>query len=222
MSIDDQKRRAAQAALRRIQPGIVLGVGTGSTVNHFIEALGHSGERPDAVIASSEDTARRLHAVGLPLTDLNHVHGIDVYVDGADEANAHLQLIKGGGGALTREKICAVAARQFLCIIDAGKRVEVLGAFRVPVEVLPMARSLVARALVRLGGEPELRIGSTTDNGNVILDVDFGRILDPLGLEQAVKSLTGVVEVGLFATRRADRLIIGTATGVEEIAPENG
>jgi len=221
MSTNDPKRRAAEAALHWVRPGMVLGVGTGSTVNHFIEALGRSGEPLEAVIASSEDTARRLRALGLPLTDLNHVHGLDLYVDGADEVDVHLQLIKGGGGALTREKICAVAARQFLCIVDAGKRVNVLGAFRVPVEVLPMAQALVARALLRLGGEPQLRIGTTTDNGNVILDVNFGRILDPLGLEQAVKSLTGVVEVGIFATRRADRLLVGTATGVEEIVAAN-
>jgi ribose 5-phosphate isomerase A len=201
---------------------MVLGVGTGSTVNHFIEALGQSGERPEAVIASSEATARRLHALGLPLRDLNHVHGIDLYVDGADEVDPHFQLIKGGGGALTREKICAVAAREFLCIVDAGKWVEVLGAFRVPVEVLPMAQSLVARALVRQGGVPELRIGATTDNGNVLIDVDFGRILDPPALERAVKALTGVVEVGIFALRRADRLLIGTPSGVEEFVPAVG
>jgi len=217
MANDDQKRRAAGHALSRVRPGMVLGVGTGSTVNHFIEALGQSGERLEAVVASSEATARRLRALDLPLTDLNQVPGIDLYVDGADEVNAHLQLIKGGGGALTREKICAVAAREFICIVDAAKRVPVLGAFRVPVEVLPMAQSLTARALMKLGGMPELRIGATTDNGNVLLDVDFGHILDPLGLERAVKSLTGVVEVGIFATRRADRLLVGTAAGVEEV-----
>jgi len=218
MPADDQKKRAAQAALRWVRPGMVLGVGTGSTVNHFIDVLGRSGERVEAVVASSEATAARLRALDLPLADLNHVNGIDVYVDGADEANAALQLIKGGGGALTREKICAAAAQQFVCIVDAGKRVDVLGAFRVPVEVLPMAQALVARALVAMGGEPRLRIGFTTDNGNVILDVDFGHILDPVGLEHAVKALTGVVEVGLFAARRADRLLVGTDAGVEEVA----
>jgi ribose 5-phosphate isomerase A len=216
MSADEQKKKAAQAAMRWVRPGMVLGVGTGSTVNHFIEALGRSGERPEAVIASSEATAARLRALDLPLAELNHVNGIDVYVDGADEANAQLQLIKGGGGALTREKICAAASAQFVCIVDAGKRVDVLGDFRVPVEVLPMAQALVARAIVAMGGEPRLRIGFTTDNGNVILDVDFGHILDPLGLEKAIKGLTGVVEVGIFAARRADRLLVGTDAGVEE------
>lgn len=217
MSRDQQKRRAAEAALKFIHPGQVVGVGTGSTVEFFIQALARAHEDIAAVIASSETTARRLTELHLPLKSLNDVDGIDVYVDGADEANAHLQLIKGGGGALTREKICAVASRQFVCIVDTDKMVDVLGAFRVPIEVLPMARSLVGRTLMRLGGQPELRVGKTTDNGNVILDVDFGDILDPPALERELKAITGVVECGVFALRRADVLLVGTDTEVREL-----
>jgi ribose 5-phosphate isomerase A len=221
MTASDQKRRAASAALKFIHPGMVVGVGTGSTVEYFIEALANSGERLEGVIASSEATATALKARRLPLMSLNQVNGIDVYVDGADEANPHLQLIKGGGGALTREKICAVASREFVCIIDASKEVAVLGAFRVPVEVLPMAQSLVGRAVLKLGGQPDLRVGKVTDNGNIILDVDFGDILDPAQLERELKALTGVVDCGIFAARRADVLLVGEANGVREVRPRH-
>lgn len=207
MSLDDQKKRAALAALAFVSDGCVLGVGTGSTVNHFIDALGTSGISLRGAVSSSEASSIRLRAIGVEEVDLNHVDGLDVYIDGADECDRFGRLIKGGGAALTREKIVAAASKQFVCLIDDSKRVNVLGAFALPVEVIPMARSLVARQLVALGGRPQWRDGVVTDNGNVILDVHGLTILDPLQLETQINQLAGVVSVGLFAHRPADIVI---------------
>ncbi|GAC1628672.1 MAG: ribose-5-phosphate isomerase RpiA [Nevskia sp.] len=213
----EAKRAAAQAALKYVIPGELLGVGTGSTVNFFIEALASMrGDIPGAV-SSSEASSARLKAIGIPVVDLNDAGTLSIYVDGADEANTHLQLIKGGGGALTREKIVAAAARRFVCIIDDGKLVPVLGAFPLPVEVIPMARSYVARELVALGGQPVLRAGFTTDNGNLILDVAGFSIVDAPKLEQLIGQLAGVVEVGLFARKPASVLLLGGPGGVREM-----
>jgi ribose 5-phosphate isomerase A len=215
MSSDEQKRRAAEAALEYVPEGSVLGVGTGSTVNHFIAALVRRRVPLAAAVSSSEATTGLLKAARIDVVDLNSTGDLDVYVDGADEATRHLQLIKGGGGALTREKIVAAASRRFVCIADRSKLVDVLGRFPLPVEVIPMARSYVARQLVRLGGQPVLRAGFTTDNGNVILDVHNLKILDPGALETEINQLAGVVCVGLFAHRGADVLLLGHDTGVE-------
>lgn len=209
---DALKRQAAEAALAQVEGG-VIGVGTGSTVNHFIDCLAGIKGRIDGAVSSSEASSERLRGHGIPVLDLNAVGDLALYVDGADESNPRLQLIKGGGGALTREKIVAAASARFICIADEGKLVEVLGAFPLPVEVIPMARSLVARALVRMGGTPVWREGFVTDNGNLILDVHGLQITDPSGLEQAINNLAGVVTVGLFALRRADQLILGTPSG---------
>jgi len=214
MSQDEDKRRAAEAAAEFVPVGAVIGVGTGSTVNHFIRALGRMRARIDGAVASSEASARLLTEAGIEVLDLNSTGEIPVYVDGADEATRGLELTKGGGGALTREKIVAAAARRFVCIIDDSKLVAQLGRFPLPVEVIPMARSLVARRLVELGGQPVWRAGVTTDNGNVILDVHGLRIADPAALESTINGITGVVECGLFARRRADLLVIGAAGGV--------
>lgn len=220
MSQDEQKREAAIAALNHILPDLtprsIIGVGTGSTVDHLIEALASEQDRFDGAVASSEATAARLKAHGIPVYDLNAVEPPRFYIDGADEANQRLELIKGGGGALTREKILAAASETFICIIDESKQVEMLGEFPLPVEVIPMARSYVGRELVKLGGDPEYRAGFTTDNGNIILDVhhmDLGR---PIKAEEAINQITGVVTNGLFAKRPADRLFIATAAGVSE------
>jgi len=215
MSSDEQKRRAAEAALEYVPEGSVLGVGTGSTVNHFIAALVRRRVPLAAAVSSSAATTGLLKAARIDVVDLNSTGDLDVYVDGADEATRHLQLIKGGGGALTREKIVAAASRRFVCIADRSKLVDVLGRFPLPVEVIPMARSYVARQLVRLGGQPVLRAGFTTDNGNVILDVHNLKILDPGALETEINQLAGVVCVGLFAHRGADVLLLGHDTGVE-------
>jgi ribose 5-phosphate isomerase A len=214
MSHDDDKRRAAEAAAEFVPLGAVIGVGTGSTVNHFIRVLGRMRGRIDGAVASSEASARLLQEAGIEVLDLNITGEIPVYVDGADEATRGLELTKGGGGALTREKIVAAAARRFVCIIDERKLVDQLGRFPLPVEVMPMARSLVARRLVELGGQPVWRAGVTTDNGNVILDVHGLRIADPAALEATINGITGVVECGLFARRRADLLLIGAPQGV--------
>jgi ribose 5-phosphate isomerase A len=219
MSSDDQKRRAAEAALAQIPEGCVVGVGTGSTVNHFIAALARSPGRVAGAVSSSEATTRLLRAARIEVLDLNSTGDLDVYVDGADEATRHLHLIKGGGGALTREKIVASAARRFVCIVDSAKLVGVLGRFPLPVEVIPMARSLVARRIVRLGGQPVLREGCTTDNGNVILDVHNLKIVDPPALEAELNQIVGVVANGIFARRAADLLLVGTDAGVETITP---
>ena len=214
---DIGKRRAAEAALEFLPQDEVIGVGTGSTVNFFIDCLGAVRQRIKGAVASSVATAKRLQAQGIELVDLNAAGTLPVYIDGADEATAHRQLIKGGGGALTREKIIAAASRQFVCIADESKLVGRLGAFPLPVEVIPMARSYVAREIVALGGKPAYRQGFVTDNGNIILDVHGLDILEPIKLEQALNNIVGVVSNGLFATRGADVLLIGSASGVQRI-----
>jgi ribose 5-phosphate isomerase A len=215
---DIGKRRAAEAALEFLPQDEVIGVGTGSTVNFFIDCLGALRQRIKGAVASSVATAERLQAQGIDLVDLNDAGTLSVYIDGADEATAHRQLIKGGGGALTREKIIAAASRQFVCIADESKRVGRLGAFPLPVEVIPMARSYVAREIVALGGRPVYRHGFVTDNGNIILDVHGLDIVEPIKLEQTINNIAGVVSNGLFAARGADVLLIGSATGVQRIA----
>lgn len=212
-----QKMRVAEAALARVREDSVLGIGTGSTVNCFIDALAASGRRLEAAVSSSEATTVRLKAAGIHVRELNHAGTLDLYVDGADEFDAHRRLIKGGGGALTREKIVAAASRKFICIVDERKKVGVLGRFPLPVEVIPMGRSFVARQLVALGGQPELREGFTTDNGNVILDVHNLDLVDPVSMEQRINNIPGVVTCGLFAIRPADLVLMATATGVVEI-----
>ncbi|MGB1563112.1 MAG: ribose-5-phosphate isomerase RpiA [Sinimarinibacterium flocculans] len=219
MSADTAKRQAAEAALAYIEPGEVLGVGTGSTVNHFIDLIAEKRLQADipGAVSSSEATTQRLHKIGVRVLDLNDTGTLSIYVDGADEANAHLQLIKGGGAALTREKIAAAASRKFVCIVDESKRVGVLGKFPLPVEVIPMARSYVGRQLTALGGHPYLREGVTTDNGNLILDVRGLDIVDPVALESRINAIAGVVTVGLFAQRPADVLIVGSPDGTQII-----
>lgn len=220
MDQDDLKREVAEAALALVEPRLeadsILGIGTGSTANLFIDALADLAHRFDGAVASSEATAERLRAHNIPVYDLNTANRIEIYVDGADECNADLQLIKGGGAALTREKIVAAVAREFICIADQSKWVDTLGEFPLPVEVLPMARSHVARELVKLGGDPILRDGVTTDNGNCILDVHNFRIAQPLATEAKINGIVGVVCNGLFAHRPADRLLLGTPEGVRE------
>ena len=212
------KRAAALAALEHVREDTRLGIGTGSTVDCFVEALATSGRRPSGAVSSSEATSRRLRAAGIDVLDLNMTGELELYVDGADEVDPGLRLIKGGGGALTREKIVAAASRTFLCLVDESKRVEVLGDFGVPIEVVPMARSLVAREIVRLGADPEYREGPPTDNGNVILDCYGFRIDDPPALEARLNAIVGVVASGLFAARGADRLVVGFADGrVEDV-----
>ncbi|MCC2666416.1 MAG: ribose-5-phosphate isomerase [Gammaproteobacteria bacterium] len=215
MNQNTLKQQVAQAALQYIPSDAIIGVGTGSTVNYFIEALGTIKQKIEGAVASSEATAKLLRQHGIPLVNLNSVSRLSIYIDGADEANAHGQLIKGGGGALTREKIIAAVAEKFICIIDESKRVDVLGKFPLPVEVIPMARSYVARQIVKLGGDPEYRLGVVTDNGNVILDVHNLTILDPVKLEQQLNNITGVVANGLFALRPADVLLVATESGVK-------
>jgi ribose 5-phosphate isomerase A len=218
MNQDLKKQRAAEAALEFVGDGAVIGVGTGSTVNFFIDALAPLKSRIAGAVSSSEASTRRLRTHGIEVLDLNATGELGVYVDGADEATRALELIKGGGGALTREKIIAAASRRFVCIVDEQKVVERLGRFPLPVEVIPMARSLVTRELARLGGEPVLREGFVTDNGNQILDVRGLDIADPAALETAINQITGVVTVGLFARRPADVLLVGTAAGVVTLA----
>lgn len=217
MDVNAAKQRAAKAALEYVRNCDVVGVGTGTTVRHFIAALAPLKGRIDAAVASSEDTAARLREAGFRVVDLNAAGTLPVYVDGADESTRHGQLIKGGGGALTREKILAAASRRFVCMIHRPKLVDVLGEFGLPVEVIPMARSYVARELVRRGGSPEWREGFVTDNGNHILDVRNLRIVDPGGLEADLDQIAGVVTVGLFAHRRADVLLVGDDGGVETV-----
>lgn len=217
MNSDDRKKRSAHAALDYLIDGMVVGVGTGSTVNYFIDALGTVRNRIAGAVSSSQASTTRLRANGIEVRDLNDVGSLELYVDGADEATRHRHLIKGGGGALTREKIVAQAAKNFVCIIDESKQVEVLGRFPLPIEVIPMARSLVARELVKLGGNPVWRSRFVTDNGNDILDVHNLDILDPPALEGQLNQIPGVVTVGLFARRPADVLLIGTAAGVEKL-----
>jgi ribose 5-phosphate isomerase A len=213
---DELKRAVARAAIRHVPEGQIIGVGTGSTADFFIDELGAIAGRVAGAVASSERSARRLESHGIKLFDLNDVDALSVYVDGADEIDAGFCMIKGGGGALTREKIVAAVARRFICIADASKQVDLLGRFPLPVEVIPMARAHVMRELARLGGTPRLRAGFTTDNGNVILDVSGLRIDDPPSLEQRIDAIVGVVTNGLFARRGADILLLGTADGVRE------
>jgi ribose 5-phosphate isomerase A len=216
---DEMKRQAAAAALAHVEGGII-GVGTGSTVNHFIDALATIKGRIEGAVSSSEASTERMKGHGIPVYDLNAVGDLSLYVDGADESNARLQLIKGGGGALTREKIVAAASRRFVCIADETKLVDVLGRFPLPVEVIPMARSYVARELVKLGGTPVWREGFVTDNGNLILDVQGLEILEPDKLEQQINNIAGVVTVGIFALRPADVLILGTPDGPRTLEPK--
>ncbi len=214
MTPDEMKKAAAEAALDYVKAGMVVGIGTGSTANHFIDALARVKGRVEGTVASSYASAERLKKHGIPVLDLNSCGDLALYVDGADESTRHRHLIKGGGGALTREKIVAAASKQFVCIADDSKLVDVLGKFPLPVEVIPMARSYVAREIVKLGGQPRLREGFTTDNGNVILDVHNLSILDPVELETRLDHIAGVVTNGLFARRPADVLILGGAGGV--------
>jgi len=217
MTQDELKQEVAKAAIEYVVSGTIIGVGTGSTANFFIDELAKIKGKIDGAVASSVATADRLKGHGIPVYDLNDVNGLSVYVDGADESNKYLHLIKGGGGALTREKIVAAASEKFVCIADGSKLVDVLGAFPLPVEVIPMARSMVARELVKLGGQPVLREGFTTDNGNVILDVHNMEIMEPSKLEQSLNNIPGVVTNGLFALRPADVLLLGTEDGVKTI-----
>jgi len=217
MSPDDKKKAAAAAAIDFIESGMVVGVGTGSTANHFIDLLAKAKGKLDGAVASSAATAERLKKAGIPVLDLNATGDLPLYVDGADEATKHLHLIKGGGGALTREKIVAAASKRFVCIADDSKLVGVLGKFPLPVEVIPMARSYAARQIVKLGGEPILRAGFTTDNGNLILDVHHMNILNPVELEEKLDHIAGVVTNGLFARRPADLLLLGGDGGVTKI-----
>ena len=197
----------------------IVGVGTGSTANFFIEELGKISHKLNGTVASSDESARRLQEHNIPVFDLNSVGEVSVYVDGADETNDHLQLIKGGGGALTREKIIAAASKEFVCIADDSKLVKTLGKFPLPVEVIPMARSYVARQIVKLGGDPVYRENCVTDNSNNILDIFNLEILDPMKLEYDLNQITGVVANGLFANRRADRLLLGTRAGIKTLTP---
>ena len=215
MTQDEKKRAVAEAALEFVESGMVLGVGTGSTTNLFIDALASIRDRLDGAVSSSDASSERLQRVGVRLLSLNEVDRLSLYVDGADEANAQRHLIKGGGGALTREKIVAAASDRFVCIIDDSKRVERLGAFPLPVEVIPMARRQVAAAIQSLGGEPRLREGFITDNGNEILDIHGMQIADAPGLESSLDGVVGVVTNGLFARRPADLLLVGSEQGVE-------
>lgn len=213
------KKQAAEAALEYLPDSGIIGVGTGSTVNFFIDALASVKGRFEGAASSSEASSERLKSHGIPVVDLNSAGELEVYVDGADESNRHLHLIKGGGGALTREKIIAAASKKFVCIADESKLVDVLGKFPLPVEVIPMARSYVARELVKLGGQPVLREGFVTDNGNQILDVQGLEIMEPVKLETAINQIVGVVTVGIFANRPADVLILGAAEGPKIIQP---
>jgi ribose 5-phosphate isomerase A len=214
----NQKQLVAQAALSHVRSDSVLGVGTGSTVNCFIEALAASGMRIEAAVSSSEASTRLLESHGFEVRDLNLAGTLDLYIDGADEFDAHRRLIKGGGGALTREKIITAASRKFVCIVDESKKVGVLGKFPMPVEVIPMARSFVARQLVAMGGQPELRQDFITDNGNVILDVHNMDLIDPVSVEKQLNNLPGVVTCGLWALRPAEVVLMATASGIKEFS----
>ncbi len=217
MTQDEMKQAVAKAALEYIEAGAMVGVGTGSTANFFIDALATIKHRIDGTVASSVATATRLKGHGIPVLELNEVIELSVYVDGADEANKYLHLVKGGGGALTREKIVAAASKKFVCITDESKLVDILGKFPLPIEVIPMARSFVARQIVKLGGQPTLREGFTTDNGNVILDVRNLQIMEPAKFEAELNNIPGVVTNGLFALRPADVLLLGTPQGVRTV-----
>ena len=220
MNQDEMKRKAAEAAMEYVVTDSIVGVGTGSTVNHFIDLLAGIKGRIEGAVSSSEASTERLKAIGMPVLDLNSTGDLEVYVDGADESNRQLHLIKGGGGALTREKIIAAASKKFVCIADESKLVHTLGDFPLPVEVIPMARSYVARELVALGGNPVWREGFVTDNGNLILDVHNLEIMEPIKLEQTINNLAGVVTVGIFAMRPADVLILGTPDGTKTVTAQ--
>ncbi|HEX4798398.1 MAG TPA: ribose-5-phosphate isomerase RpiA [Burkholderiales bacterium] len=217
MTQDDLKQAVAREAIRYVVDDAVIGIGSGSTANFFIDELGKMKSRIAGAVASSEKTAERLKRHGIRLLDLNGVDELPVYVDGADEITEHLAMIKGGGGALTREKIVSAVAKKFVCIADESKLVPVLGKFPLPVEVIPMARAYVARQMVRLGGQPKLREGFATDNGNIVLDVWGLSILNPVELEATINNITGVVTNGLFARRGADLLLLGTKNGVRRL-----
>lgn len=217
MNQDDKKRAAALAAVKLVQPDSIIGVGTGSTVDHFIDGLKPIRNDIAGAVSSSDSSSKKLRALGIEVLDLNSVDKLDLYIDGADEITEHLHMIKGGGGALTREKIVAAVAQTFVCIIDDTKQVPMLGKFPLPVEVIPMARSYVARELVKLGGDPSYRQGVVTDNGNVILDVYNLTILNPVELERKINNIPGVVTNGLFADRGANIVLVGTEQGVKRI-----
>lgn len=217
MTQDELKKKVAEAALHYVKGLSVVGVGTGSTVNHLIGMLADFKSQIDGAVSSSEGTTARLKQVGIPVLDLNDTGTLEVYIDGADEVNAHFQMIKGGGGALTREKIIGAASRKFVCIADASKYVEVLGKFPLPVEVLPMARSYVAREMVKLGGQPVWREGFISDNGGQILDVHNLTILNPVELEREINNIPGVITVGIFAIRPANVVLLGSEEGIKTL-----
>ncbi len=214
MDQDSKKRNVARAAMDYVSDGGYIGVGTGSTANFFIDMLADIKGKIDGAVASSDETEKRLKANGIPVVPLTSVNSLSVYVDGADECTRNMHLIKGGGGALTREKIVAAVADRFVCIVDDSKVVKTLGTFPLPIEVIPMARSYVSREIIKMGGRPELREGFTTDNGNVILDVHNMLILNPVEIEEAINQITGVVTNGLFAKRPADVILVSTDDGI--------
>ena len=217
MTQDEMKIAAAEAAMKYVEPGMIVGVGTGSTANHFIDALAKMKHEIEGTVASSIATEERLKSHGIQVMELNNAGQLSLYVDGADESDKHLNLIKGGGGALTREKIVAGASDKFICIADESKLVDLMGKFPLPVEVIPMAQSFVAREIVKMGGKPVLREGFTTDNGNIVIDVKGLEILEPVKTEDEFNRIAGVVTVGLFARRPADVLILGTPNGAKVI-----
>jgi len=217
MTQDEMKIAAAEAALEYVESGMIVGIGTGSTANHFIDLLATVKGKIDGTVASSVVSEERLKSHGIPVMDLNNAGQLSIYVDGADESDKHLNLIKGGGGALTREKIVAGASDKFICIADESKLVDVMGEFPLPVEVIPMARSFIGREIVKMGGKPILRTGFTTDNGNIIIDIHGLEIMEPVKMETHFNQLPGVVTVGLFAQRPADVLILGTPNGAKVI-----
>lgn len=219
MSLEEGKKMAAEAAMQYVEAGEIIGVGTGSTVNYFIDFLAGVKGKIDGAVSSSVVSTERMQAHGIKVYDLNEVNGMSIYVDGADESTSNLHLIKGGGGALTREKIVAAASEKFVCIADDSKLVDRLGKFPLPVEVIPMARSMVARKLMKYGGQPVLREGFITDNGCEILDINGLDIVDPLTMETEINQIPGVVTVGLFAHRGADVLLLGSNDGVKQIDP---
>ncbi len=217
MTQEELKKAVGWAALEYVKPGTIVGVGTGSTASHFIDALATMKDKIEGAVSSSEASTQKLKSLGITVFDCNEVDSLDVYVDGADEVDNNMNMIKGGGAALTREKIVSAIAKTFVCIVDQSKLVDVLGKFPLPVEVIPMARSYVARELVKLGGTPEYRQNVVTDNGNVILDVYNLSIIAPVALENKINGIAGVVTVGLFANRGADVVLMGTAEGVKTI-----